>query len=254
MVINVSEGFANYSQRNNVVIPNSSCGPTNMIQALEYSGWQWDNDIYPELKQPEDKLTKFTRTNPDVLEYFEKNYPVYYKNWKAEANRLAIKQGKEYWQVECIDAYSPNELHDVMSYAANLFVGFKPEECKKASTRPVTRFYCSFTESNVVLSLLGKRPVVTSVDPFKRGGGHYITIVGFVTNDNFIVPKNEEEAKAQLKNIKEYIIDNTYGKFDFVNKKYVAVSGNDEHIERSKLLDIVKSVSHYFSLGPATCC
>ena len=50
------------------------------------------------------------------------------------------------------------------------------------------------------------------------------------------------------------IIKENIDKFDFVNKKYVAVSGNDENIPREKLLDIIKPVAHYFTKGAATCC
>lgn len=71
--INISKNFENYSQRNNELLPHVACGPTNMIQALEYAGWEWNNKQFPELKQPEDKLLKFTRTNENVLRYYEKN-------------------------------------------------------------------------------------------------------------------------------------------------------------------------------------
>ena len=255
---NLSKDFSNYSQRNNEVVPNSSCGPTNMIQALEYAGWEWDNSIFPELKQPEDKLTKFTRTNKDVLAYYESHYGPMYRNWLAEAERLAKEQKKEIWQVDCKDSYAPNEVHDVMSYAVNLFIGYSVKELAKLPRRPVTRFYNEFDEADVVNSLVRGKPVVSSVN--FNNCGHYVTIVGFEAEDSFDenVAKgamdSPAEAKANCSYIKKYIIDNTYGKFDFVNKKYIAVSGNDEEIERSKFLSIVKPVTHYFSKGAATCC
>lgn len=247
---NVSKGFENYSQRNNVITPLDACGPTNFIQALEYAGWQWDNSIFPELNQPEDKLCKFTRTNKDVLAYYEKHYYGMFKNWQNESNKLAKEQGKKYWEVRCIDSYPPNEVHDVMSYAVNLFLGYSPKDL--VEKRPVSKFVNKFDEALVVYNIINKLPVVSSVDPFKRGSGHYITIVGFVAEDDF-----DEKATFNsqlLSKIKEYIIDNTYGKFDFINKKYIAVSGNDEHIERNKFLEIIKPVAHYFNEGAAVCC
>ena len=57
-----------------------------------------------------------------------------------------------------------------------------------------------------------------------------------------------------LRRVKSYIIDNTYGRFDFERQRYEAVSGNNEVISREKFLDIVKPVSHYFSQGAACCC
>lgn len=255
---NLSKDFSNYSQRNNEIIPNSSCGPTNMIQALEYAGWEWDNSMFPEFKQPEDKLTKFTRTNKDVLAYYEKCYYNMYKNWITEAKKLAKEQKKEIWQVDCKDSYAPNEVHDVMSYAVNLFIGYTAKELSKLAKRPVTRFYNEFDEADVVNSLVRGKPVVSSVD--FRNCGHYVTIVGFIAEDDFdedvakAAMANPAAAKENCKKIKTYIIDNTYGKFDFVSKKYIAVSGNDEEIERGQFLSIVKPVTHYFSKGAATCC
>lgn len=258
---NLSKDFSNYSQRNNEIVPNSSCGPTNMVQALEYAGWEWDNNMYPELKQPEDKLTKFTRTNKDVLAYYATHYRNMYNNWMKEAKEKAKLQKKEYWKVDCIDSYAPNEVHDVMSYAVNLFIGYTPDDLKKMERRPVTRFYNEFIEKDVVNSLVRGNPVVSSVN--FNGCGHYITFVGFEASDSF----DEETAKNALTGlvsldklnencqcIQNYIIDNTYGKFDFKNKKYIAVSGNDEVIDRFQLLKVVKPVTHYFSPGAPTAC
>lgn len=252
---NVSKGFDNYSQRNNEIDSNNVCGPTNFIQGFTYSGWSWDNSMYPELKQPEDKLTKFVRTNKEVLKYYETHYGPMYRNWISESTKLAKEQKKEYWQVACIDSYPPNEVHDVMSFGANLFIGYTAQDIQDLQRRPVTRFYNEFDENEVIWQICKGLPVISSVDPFKRGGGHYITIVGFVADDDFQKPVNyADRANIDFSKIKEYIIDNTYGKFDFVNKKYIAVSGNDEHIERSKFKEIIKPVSHYFSAGAATCC
>ena len=254
---NVSEGFENYSQRNNVITPNVACGPTNFIQALEYAGWSWDDSLFPELKQPEDKLCKFARTDKDVLAYYEKHYGPMYRNWIAESSALAKQQRKKYWEVNCIKSYPPNEVHDVMSYAVNLFIGYTADELAKLNRRPVTRFYEELDEYEIIWQICKGLPVVSSVDPFKKKEGHYITIVGFVADDSFEKPQSYDDVKFKridLSKIKEYIIDNTYGKFDFKNKKYIAVSGNDEHIDRNKFLDIVKPVSHYFTKGAATCC
>jgi hypothetical protein len=179
-----------------------------------------------------------------------------YENWQEEARALQ-KEGQELWKVNCVKSYPPNEVHDVMSYAVNLFIGYKPAEL---SPRPVTRFYNEFVEWEVLWSLKKKLPVVSSVDPFKRGGGHYITIVGVTFKKDVSqidlnkLQYDEKSVGKYVDLIDEYIIDNTYGKFDFKLKKYIAVSGNDEHIKREKFLEIIKPVSHYFSAGAAACC
>lgn len=254
-VWNVSEGIGNYSQRNNRISPNSSCGPTNMIQALEYAGWHWRNSIFPELSQPEDKLTKFCRTDKNVLSYYQRHYKNMYDEWIEESGKLAKAQRKKRWEVDCPVSYPPNEVHDVMSYAVNLFVGYSPKDLEKMKRRPVTRFYNEFDEYELVWQILKGVPVVSSVDPFRAGGGHYITIVGFEAEDEFVPPTSYEKREYTALNlIRNYIIDNTYGKFDFKNKKYEAVSGNDEKIERGKFLSIIKPVAHYFTKGAAVCC
>lgn len=254
---NVSTGHSNYSQRNNEIDSANVCGPTNFIQALEYAGWVLDESKFPQFKQPEDKLTYFCRTNKDVLDYYKKHYTNMYNNWMVEAKANAKLENKEYWQVACKNTYPPNEVHDVMSYAVNLFVGYSAKDLTKMSRRPVTRFYNEFDLHEVVWQLCNGKPVISSVDPFKRNGGHYITIVGFTADDDFNKPTNYFEVKnkfVHIDKIHDIIIDNTYGKFDFVNKKYLAVSGDDEHIPITKFLDIVKPVSHYFSTGAAVVC
>ena len=243
MEINVSKGFENYSQRNNVLVPNSACGPTNFIQGLEYSGWVWNNKLFPELKQPEDKLTKFCRTNKDVLAYYEKYYKNLYDNWMAEAHQLAKEQKKQYWEVDCKKNYPPNEIHDVMNYAANLFIGYTAKEVSKIE-RPVCRFFNSFEERTVLCQLDQGLPVVSSVN--FNGYGHYITIVGYTSDETKEIILGDQ--------IKEYIIDNTYGRFNFKTNKYDAVSGNDEHIPRDKFLTMIKPVMHIFTKGAAKVC
>ena len=255
---NVSEGHDNFSQRNNLIDPINVCGPTNFAQCLGYAGWEVDMNIIPQFKQIDDKLTYFTRTNKDVLDYYKTHYLNMYNNWMSEAKEKAKAQHKQYWEVACINSYPPNELHDVMSYAVNLFLGYSVKDLATMKKRPVTRFYNEFDEYEVVWQICSKGlPVISSVDPFKKKQGHYISIVGLIADDDFVAPKSYDEVtehKIDLSKIKTYIIDNTYGVFDFVNKKYIAVSGNDENLSREKLLDIIKPVSHYFSKGAATCC
>jgi len=64
-ILNVSEGKANYSQRNNEVRPLSSCNTTSLTMATSYIAALWDIFInspiykkYAEYQQPEDRLQK----------------------------------------------------------------------------------------------------------------------------------------------------------------------------------------------------
>ena len=255
---NVSLDENYYSQRNNEIDSKNVCGPTNFIQGLKASGWEWDNSMLKQFRQPEDKLTYFVRTNKDVLKYYEKHYHNMYLNWWNESHKLAEERNAQYWNVACVYSYPPNEVHDVMSYAVNLFVGYSAKDIETMKRRPVTRFYNEFDENEVVWQICKKgAPVISSVDPFKNGGGHYITIVGLQVEDDFVAPTDYSQVQkkiCQTDKIKSYIIDNTYGRFNFANKRYENVSGNNEKIDRDTFLSIIKPVSHYFSAGAAACC
>lgn len=234
--INISTGFINSSQRNNEILPSVACGPTNMIQALEYTGWEIDQRIFPELKQPEDKLMKFTRTNETVLNYYKKKYKNLFINWQEEAKALK-KDGEELWQVNCPKAYAPNEVHDVMNFATNLFLGYTEEDIKNGHR--ATWLENEFNLDDVVYQLTIGNPVVTSV----RFGncGHYITIVGAQYRKYLCAPY-----------VVNLIIDNTYGKFNFETETYEKVSGNDNIISKKELLERVRPVMHLFKQGATT--
>ena len=229
--VNISKEFANYSQRNNEILPHVACGPTNMCQALEYAGWEIDLSIYPKLNQPEDKLMKFTRSNPAVLKYYEAKYPALYNNWIKEAKSLR-KGRQELWEVNCVKSYAPNEVHDVMNFATNLFLGFNERDikCSHYATHLENRFDIDAVKGEIDKGL----PVVTSVRFGKCG--HYITIVGYQYNE-----KNA---------VVNFIIDNTYGRFNFETETYEKVSGNDNIIPVKELVERARPVMHLFEKGP----
>lgn len=243
--INVSKGFENYSQRNNEFLFTDACGPTNMIQAAEYAGWVIPTYSALNYKQPEDNLMKYTRTNKNVLEYYKKIDIVNYEKWVKEANNLK-KENQYFWEVRCIDSYPPNELHKVMNFATNSFFNNK-----------ITEFFENTNEIDLITELLDGLPVVSSV---KFGSyGHYVTIVGFTVKNNVWEKYSISKNKIYLKNnIIDYIIDNTYGRFNFKTNKYDFVSGDNEHIERKKFLSMLKPLNsekiimHKFYKAPST--
>lgn len=229
--VNISNGYQNYSQRNNEILPNVACGPTNMIQALDYAGWVFPN-MYPDLPQPEDQLMKFSRTNEEVLEFYRENFVIMYNQWKDESEKIAKESKIQPWEANCIKSYAPNEVHAVMSFATNLFMGFKKYDLKNNyATYMVERF----DKETVIRELDKGLPVVTSV----RFGdcGHYITIVGY---------------KGYRSGIIEFIIDNTYGRFNFKTEKYDLVSGDDELINEKELVQRVRPVMHLFKRNALT--
>ena len=84
-------------------------------------------------------------------------------------------------------------------------------------------------------------PVVTSV----RFGnsGHYITIVGCQWKG-----KNGPTES----NVENFIIDNTYGKFNFKKEIYEIVSGNDNLIPKKELIERARPAMHLFRQGALT--
>lgn len=251
---NVSTGKGNYSQRNNEILPGVSCGPTNMIQALDYAGWKIPDNRYPELKQLEDKLTRFSREDPDVLAYYEKKYKAMYDAWKKEVSEKKQADQPEYL-VSCTDSYAPNEVHDVLNYATNIFMGYTPEDISKGYG--ATKFYESVPMGKIVNEILNNLPVVMSV---KHGSyGHYVTLVGFTTHEKNVIKDFRGDSCLKDENdIVDYIIDNTYGRFNFETEKYDNVSGDNEHISKEKFESMLKpigsatKVAHFFSSGAAT--
>ena len=242
--VNLSINKSNFSQRNNKINPASTCGPTNMVQALDYAGWELPNG---EFAQPEDNFTKFCRTNEEVLKYYKTNYPPMYRNWINECSKLYDGNVPDDVLVEQVysnnfpDSFPPNEVHDVLNFAANKWMGFERNE--------ITWFKEKATENEIYTALINRTPVVSSVK--FSNYHHIITIVGFEYDETKSKDVNEN-------NIVNYIIDDTYGRFNFETKKYDFVSGNDTKIERKKFLSMLKPLginryhAHFFKPGPAT--
>ena len=140
LTINNSKNFSYYTQRNNEVTPTSACNVTSMIMGLLYNKLIYNNmgrwynrdnvDLYELNKdqlpskpytQIEDNLIYFCQHSPDVLSMYEKTYPNLYMEWKNELDELKRKGVK--YGTRVLKSYCPNEMHLVLSYATNLFVG-----------------------------------------------------------------------------------------------------------------------------------
>jgi hypothetical protein len=71
--INVSNGKANFSQRNNKIMPLETCNVTSMVMGLSYIGWNFPEGKY---EQPEDNLKAYfmeqgknSEIHADLAEY-----------------------------------------------------------------------------------------------------------------------------------------------------------------------------------------
>ena len=231
-------GKANYSQLNNKVNPKNTCNSTAYVMALDYMGYKFPDDIFPEFNQPEDKLTMLCYTDDEVLEFYKKlSAPMFYQ-WVNETKKISEEnpdlQLKDYVYK---DSYAPNEVHAVLSFAANKFVG-KPD----AST-----FIERSNIQDIVKALTENKPVVVSVQFGKLG--HVLCLTG-------VELESEDEGNSWTP-IKFYA-DDTFGRFDMATKKYnQSVSGNDSEFTADELIPCLKAIgssfkyAHYFTFPVA---
>lgn len=196
-VLNVSANKENYSQRNNKVDPGITCNTTSMVMTLDYNGYRVPVKTGD---QPEDDLTVFTRTDQRVLDFYKTKMPVMY-------NAFINKESGFYW---------PNEVHDVLSYATNLYMG---TNC--------TKFRTDVSLEELISEIRAGRACVLSGKFGKLN--HIVCLVGFVLVNGVVT---------------EAIIDDPYGDY---HKGYTAgSSGNDIHMTIDEFYSIFKP----FGKGP----
>lgn len=151
MVYKVDKNKANFSQRNNLLKPLSSCNVTSMVMALSYLGYEPD---FPKGKysQPEDNLMDFLTTN-NIVQAKLKQF--------VRANAWA--QG-----------IPGEQIHDILSFATNCWLG-----------KQVTEFKWALTVVGIINEIKAGRPVVISgTFPWKgrpdlRPLGHIVCLVGY---------------------------------------------------------------------------
>lgn len=113
VIFSCDENKENYSQRNNkfnwrnkdaVINANTTCNATSYVMFADYAGWHLPSGKY---EQPEDNFTDFIVNSPEVDTYYKTHFPAMYKDFK---------EGKA-------GCYTPNEIHKILCYAFNLWVG-----------------------------------------------------------------------------------------------------------------------------------
>lgn len=226
-------GKKNYSQLNNKVNPFNTCNTTSMVMALDYMGYKLPDDIFKEYEQPEDKLTMLCLTDEEVLEFYKKVSPTMYNQWQEEMEKIKNKNHDlELKDYKFVDSYPPNEVHAVLSFATNKFVG-----CKDATT-----FKQDSTIKEISEELVNQKPVVVSV---KFGNlNHVLTLTGIK------IRKDEDDENWTPIS---YFADDTYGKFDMTTKTYnPRISGNDCEFSADDLVPCMKALgsehkyAHFF--------
>lgn len=227
-------GKENYSQLNNKVNPKNTCNTTSMVMALDYMGYKFPDDIFPEFAQPEDKLTMMCYTDDEVLDYYKSvSYPMF-QQWVGEVEKISKEKPnlplKDY---VFIDSYPPNEVHAVLSFAVNKFVGKKD----------AARFNATSSVEEIVKELTERKPVVVSV---KFGTlNHVLCLTGV---------EIESDDNGNTWRPINFFADDTYGRFNMETKKYdTSVSGNDcmfsaeDFVPCLKALGTAYKYAHYFT-------
>lgn len=164
-----------HSQRNNKVIPFSSCNTTSMVMALKQAGLMFH---HPASEQPEDYLTSFL-LSPRAMEQMEILAP-----WAIDNEGRAI--------------FPPNQVHVMLEWAVNTLMG------KRA---------CRFTTNGTVKDIIGHLMrgggvVVSGVFLVEdRELGHIVSVAGFMSSQDEIQPG------ADLSAITHIIIDDPYGDY-----------------------------------------
>jgi len=161
-----------YSQRNNQYDPNNTCNVTSMIKACSSMNKYELPDVYDEqgnkIMQPEDRLYYICNHNPQVLDYYKERYPDLYSDYinKTEG------------------CYFPNEIHDVLSYATNLFLDMSEYNRKYKMGDKYTQFSTNVPLGLILFDIFSKKPVVMS-GRF-NGLNHVVTLIGYAINDKQI--------------------------------------------------------------------
>jgi len=231
--INLSLDYKYLTQRDNKMKPLSTCNTTSFAMALMY------NKILPPEKyvengeQLEDRLTRFITTDQDVLNFYKTRYPKEYEFWvnnKTSSN-----------------AIPPNQMHEVLAYGINRFVGKK-----------VVTFTVRGTVLDMIDNIYNKGKVFVTSGVWS-GLGHITCIVGMVCNSKKvfrsengleILNKNWDNIEYLKEHFPFFIMDDPYGD---PYTKYKDTNGNDLIVPVQDIIGNIRTLGstknkymHYF--------
>lgn len=226
--VDVSDGKLNYSQRNNNythtskkglidVKSSTMCNVTSLCMALDYNGFVFPTGPY---EQPEDNLAKFIMESKEVDDYYRIHCPALYKDYVAERGNY----------------YTPNEVHCVLAFAVNQWLG-----CSADTFKENTPIFDIITEL-----LEGRSCVISGVF---NGLHHIVTLVGAEWTFNVDTSKKtiyrviEEVQKNRILPTK-FIIDDPYGKWNAPNGYKSGMSGNNAELTTSEFMKMIKPVGN----------
>jgi hypothetical protein len=192
------------------------CNVTVLSEALEIGGWVQPKGLYA---QNEDNLCDSIVTASEKTDsYYATHFPAMWKEWY---------EGKK-------DAYWPNEVHKVLEYETNAWLG-----CTHADT---------FIENCSIRDILKQLWYVRMPIPISVKFGslnHIVLLEGFET-----ILSERELADAisgkGIVSIDKWYYDDPYGAFDWKTKSYLPNrgSGDDQVLTNDQFIDNVKPLGN----------
>lgn len=194
------ENKENYSQRNNEFVwhnkdakvwAGTMCNVTSYVMAADYAGFKFPDGKY---SQPEDNFADFIRADPRVDTYYKKVMPAEWMKWNA---------GKK-------DAYSPMEIHTVLSYAFNLWMDCEKDQLSKFldNCNFPAALYNNFVKGSLPIIVSGAFPYASN--PNKKLN-HIVVCTGVVYDEKEFDAYQKCSTPAGYLTPKMIKIDDPYG-------------------------------------------
>jgi hypothetical protein len=183
-VFNVSKGLVNYSQRNNeyiwtrkklIVKNTNTCNTTSICMGSSYAGWLFPKEPFSQYKQEEDRLTAFCLEDQRVSDFYKKKMPTVWAEWQKGEDK---------------DALPPNQIHEILEYATNLWFGSTVVTFSDAMS--LNSMFSQIVYNNLPVVISGVFPKASgSIETIN----HIVVMVGLIMDIEHV--KNQQCFKEQ---------------------------------------------------------
>lgn len=176
IVVNHSREMDYNKQRDNVIMPLSTCGPTSMAMALLQAGYR---DWLVEGEDPADTITNHLTSK----QAYDRMHRV-----------LGTKE----------TVWKPFNIHGILTWGVNTFL-----------KQEVSTFKTDWSLQQILLNIVQGGSAVLAGDftlPDGRELGHIVSLAGFATNQQNIMDA-KKPADVVLAEIPYFIVDDPYGNY-----------------------------------------
>lgn len=180
------------------------CNVTSMVMALEYAGFKFPTGQFT---QPEDNLAYFILTDTRVREYFQKSMPAMYTLF------IRSLEGK-CTPTELNQMCFPTEIHDILAYGTNLWIGTSAVEFKQN---------LNFKKALWAYMVKDNKPMVISTT--FGGFGHIVTVTGVTYKAQDCPPVDATIPEVTPLSI---LVDDPWGKYNPTTNTYDSPSGGND--------------------------